>query len=1008
MPRKHVLRAGMILVLALGLILPMFSSRSQAAMTPADTVIGNAATAIYRDQSNNDYTTTSNIVQSVVLEVCGLDVSPSGPTPLRATPGQSIYVPIIVTNMGNGLNTFNLATGGLGTYSKSIYLDANGNGVVDPAESAGIASVTLNMGASANIIVGITVPPAAAPGDTDVSNITATGTAPAGCSDTSGDFTVTVVNDAVITVSKAVDKNTALPGETLTYSFRFKNVGSKPVYSRAGVNGYDIDAATVDGVMLYDQLPSGASYVAASASGTPAANPNGYPIYSANGTNWFTAEGAVVGTITYVAYFMPDGTPGNGTSETVLDVDQQGTFTYQVTVNSPFAEADGEINNTAAFYYNTFTATLQTVFTNEVITTIPANATSDIAVSHRVVDPYTNVEEDAALNYQNDNTAALVPAGSWVEFTHSLANRDAINSDLIDLSAINVPAGWLVEFWNANGTAKLIDTDGSGNVDLGTIAPQTRVDFMVKAWVPAAASGGPYFFDIQATSGNKPAEIDLSRDNVTAVLSVDVDIAQYADAGDATDEPSDGDTNGANDADDILAAETSAVLPGSTASYRLQVVNIGGSSDSYALNVSGNPAGTVAKFYSDLNNDGDHADAGEAEITDTPLLGGTVVRVAGVFGGGNTTFTVYGVANFVAGDVIRLNKTVTATILSVDAVNKTITVAGDQTANTDAGDLVSESYSVIMEVATTPTTPPSVNNLVVAAISNTSGTVDNMDVYFEVLEVCSVAVNPNSSDQIPATGTTTYIHTVTNSGNSTKYVKIDLNMAGLGLTYLFLAEGANWKAFGVDGLAGTGDDVALADGDTAAVGTVFIQLAAGASANFKIKVFAPAGTAPGLVESANIQAVASSDGDFTTLGDQCSDTASETTTVIEGFLQVTKARTHLDVAYIGVIPSPGDEIVYSLTYKNIGQQTAVACVITDQIPDHTTYVAGSLYIDVNCDGLIDGGDTLLTDGSGDDTAEYDGVNNMVRFRVGAGADAANGGSLAPGAQGCVLFKVLIQ
>ncbi len=39
------------------------------ALTPAGTVIGNAATATYTDEDNNEYTTTSNIVQTVVLPI---------------------------------------------------------------------------------------------------------------------------------------------------------------------------------------------------------------------------------------------------------------------------------------------------------------------------------------------------------------------------------------------------------------------------------------------------------------------------------------------------------------------------------------------------------------------------------------------------------------------------------------------------------------------------------------------------------------------------------------------------------------------------------------------------------------------------------------------------------------------------------------------------------------------------------------------------------------------------
>ena len=141
-------------VLILGFLAAcLFTPLRAHALTPARTVIGNAATATYYDENNNFYTTTSNIVQTVVQEVCGVDVAGGGT--YQGVPGQTVYVPFTVKNTGNGENTFNLSADG--TYTKHIYLDENQNGVIDPGEQE-VSSVTLGMGETAHIVVAVSVP----------------------------------------------------------------------------------------------------------------------------------------------------------------------------------------------------------------------------------------------------------------------------------------------------------------------------------------------------------------------------------------------------------------------------------------------------------------------------------------------------------------------------------------------------------------------------------------------------------------------------------------------------------------------------------------------------------------------------------------------------------------------------------------------------------------------------------------------------------------------------------
>ncbi|MBT9313988.1 DUF11 domain-containing protein [Leptothoe spongobia TAU-MAC 1115] len=77
----------------------------------------------------------------------------------------------------------------------------------------------------------------------------------------------------------------------------------------------------------------------------------------------------------------------------------------------------------------------------------------------------------------------------------------------------------------------------------------------------------------------------------------------------------------------------------------------------------------------------------------------------------------------------------------------------------------------------------------------------------------------------------------------------------------------------------------------------------------------------------------------------------------------------------------GDTIPYTISVTNTGNDNSTNTVITDAIPTGSTFIPGSLKIN----------GVTKTDGSGDDEAEFDGSN--VVFRVGTGANAAQGGQV---------------
>ena len=94
---------------------------------------------------------------------------------VNAAAGTTVYLPYILTNTGNGTDTFDLnAVNGIfndidniDSTNITIFHDVNGNGEPDPGPGEpAITEITLNQGDFANLVVAVVVPPGAAPGDT--------------------------------------------------------------------------------------------------------------------------------------------------------------------------------------------------------------------------------------------------------------------------------------------------------------------------------------------------------------------------------------------------------------------------------------------------------------------------------------------------------------------------------------------------------------------------------------------------------------------------------------------------------------------------------------------------------------------------------------------------------------------------------------------------------------------------------------------------------------------------
>src|SRR5205814_5481228 len=92
---------------ALGLA-ALVASVAYAAAPPANTSIGNQATATYTDASNTQRTATSNLVVTIVQQVASFTITTDGQSKFAAPGGQVVF-PHTITNTGNGTDTFTLS-----------------------------------------------------------------------------------------------------------------------------------------------------------------------------------------------------------------------------------------------------------------------------------------------------------------------------------------------------------------------------------------------------------------------------------------------------------------------------------------------------------------------------------------------------------------------------------------------------------------------------------------------------------------------------------------------------------------------------------------------------------------------------------------------------------------------------------------------------------------------------------------------------------------------------------
>lgn len=1014
---KHFPRKTLAQAMALGVLAGGTGAFAPAllAATPAGTVIRNLATVTYEDAAGNPYSANSAEAIVTVAQVYSGTIGVDND--VSAVANQIVYLPYILTNTGNGTDTYDLlaANGITGlddidSASIVIYHDLNGDGQPSGSEPV-VSSLTLpaDVNNSANLVVAVVVPSTAV--DTDTLGITltaqaqeGTGTAVVGSVDDlttnmgrdlandTNESLITVTGDAVLVTNKTATHNPLL--NQITYTVEVRNNGNR-------------DA---EDVVLFDGLPVNTTYVSHSFTGILASNSDTIPApllapYVLSETGLLVdlnADGVQTATdeATLGLDLNTDGNTTSGAVSGIYAVDSilppnttvSLTFTVQydpfalgggyVIENAGYSSGDTDGNGTAD----------SLVPSNTTQTTI--NSTYGVTITDTGLNGGPGVNDGGDDNIADDDQFVdEVAAGAEVLFTNVITNTGN-SSDIFELSVNpgNFPVGTTFTLFDETGSVLLGNANASGT-DSGVMLAAEVKTIIVKALLPAGASGDAPLPDLEyqatvtATSAANPVTSDTVDNSLGTITAAAADVHNTANG-----------TVGANE--DVLntspftAITTYTGALGSTVSIPLYIDNESGSGSAFSLAAGSSwngvalgalPTGWSVEFFA---GDGAGNPTGPA-ITST----GTAVLAA------NSVDT-----EIIAQVFIPSNSALAVSDVSYDTNgDSTVDIADALDGNADSdGD-----YPIFFQIAS-------------ASTGATDIKLDAIDV--DALR--NISLVTNSTGQIEQGGRQDYTHTLSNVGNVsevlelssvnsqpgwTNSISIDTDGDGIGDTNLASLTAGTISVQQADTTVIT---VTVANGD----GDAFPELTVepGYSIPLFASVFAPTNAPLGSVDVLTISAI-NEDTDLAapdaTVSDQTSLINGQVdivkTVAVDALCDGTADTPFLQTQSAGV--EPNQCAIWQVRVENTGSADAYDVVISDEVTDYSIYESGSLRYCVT-NGCVP---SAVDDAVGVNPLTADEgavIGDNVFFYVGTGFNAVTGtgGVLIPGQSATAQFSVRVE
>lgn len=548
-------------------LVSVIGAAAYAAAPEAGSVIGNQAVATYLNDSGDTITVTSNKVETIVQQIAGVSMTSDNAEALA--PGGKAFLPHIITNDGNGADSFLLSVaeqsaGALDLASLVFYPDADMDGVADSTTPI-TQSPTLGVGEQFGFIIEATAPSTA--GGTEDLLVTSTsvldGTILASNTDT-----LTISNGPIVELVKSMTVDPASGGNTA-----FVDAGDVVTitlsYSSTGL-------ATANVYAVEDILDSRLTYVAGSARWSDAAAPlNDAAAGAPDETN---GSGETID-------YSYDGTETVGFEISEVKPGRRGSVTFQAVINSTADsgvipnQATQSINGAAYPPSNTASVNVDSQY---LVSIADTQINTDGSVNTSVV---SATDDDAT---SNDTVAESSSAaqGGVVEFEFVISNRSN-ESDSYSLEVANTdfPAGTTFRMVGADGSTPIV-----GSVGPLAVGATTKVTLQATLPTDVTPTGAADFNATVKTISDSSGASDTSIANfIGPILASAVDLENNV-AGFEGDGADPTNTGG-------VPWITNATDPGQPTVFDMKVENLGPTADSYNLTLDQPlPAGWLVEF----------------------------------------------------------------------------------------------------------------------------------------------------------------------------------------------------------------------------------------------------------------------------------------------------------------------------------------------------------------------------------------------------------------------------
>lgn len=979
-------------------LLFVFYGQIASALTPAGTIIRNHAIVQFQrdDESGRVYEAPSNEVLIEVLPVYGLEITPDGNAPPDIPgPGQTQRT---VSAMPNTQVTFNYSLVFTGNISDNAIIspvfeheasnflpklpdgdtgfmvyndldrngivdgndilvaswrDANANGQLDASEiQASDLGRRYDVGDVISLLVTFRVPAGLAPGAVTYFGIEGASMGNPNMTDPVDDQAIkniselTIINDAIMTVTKGVDHTTTVPGADLYFNVIGTSVGSSA--AKQITITVDENSNSHSGIIVYDVIPK----VEGSNAALPVSSANiisqpigifGTLIYSAQGnTNLPITDLSWAWHTTYqsgdtvIAYISSNGSGSD------FDLAPSQSIEFAFTCAIPTSVNEQLLTNKAYATYDTENLGVQTV---KAINDVNVQVRGMCGVLIRDTD-FEAVKPPLTPDTHNDHTddlqtVALAQAGSYVYFTNRVINTGSFVNSFnisIDHTLSNNPNNWTYSFFKSDGVTPLRDTGTDGIIDTGPMSPAgddwdnplDYRDIVIRVEIPENAEPNGNDPELKLVIQAASVVNDQVTDNTTNIIQscqkAEMDLNNHNPVGTGTASPDPWEQTG---------------TAGEYVLFPLIVKNLapeGGDVDTYTLTTPILPPGWKVEYFRDLNKDG--------ILSADELL--PVLRSAAI--------------EPQAEDFLIARVHIPAGAL------------------TDADkDGVQDVYSLTFRASST----------------NLPGLYADQEDTVILTWQDDFEITANRQGTIEANGVTIYPHIVKNFSERALRIFLTINPGTEGWNYSLLTE---------DGSAELPKAIDPLDSEE----KYYIDLgefdSANNSAALQIRLYAPGAVPQGTMDITTILATANIPGStpLEALETKPLHFVTDITRVVAGDLLLTKKASLAD----GAVVQPGQNITYTTTFFNKGTATLADLAIQDQIPNATAYVLRSAEVAtplpegitaVNYEISRDGGVTWTQDtlGSGADKT----VTNVR---------AVFQGALKGGEEGSMSFDVQVK